>query len=130
MIESTGNYNYGPDDFKTHFDGMQAQPAQLLPLAEAEIYVSIPLSEYARYIKREPIADRMAQLIAEEWIENAIYDWKIDEMKEELVCLRFYDYDLYASTERRVNEILAEREAEQKASVEEMLGQIREDATK
>lgn len=128
MIESTGNYNYGPDDFKTPFDGMQAQPAQLFPLAEAETYVSIPLSQYARYIKREPIADRMAQLIADRWIEDAASPWKIDEMKEELVCLRFYDYDLYASTERRVNEIQAEREAERKSSVEEMLGQIREDA--
>lgn len=130
MIESTGNYNYGTDDFNTHFEGMKAQPAQLLPLAEAETYVSIPLSQYARYIKREPIANRMAQLIADRWIESAASPWKIDDMKEELVCLRFYDYDLYASTERRVNEILAEQEAERKASVEEMLGQIREDATK
>ena len=128
MIESTGNYNYGPDDFKTHFDGMQSQTAQLLPLAEAEAYVSIPLSEYARYIKREPIADRMAQLIADRWIENAIYDWKIDEMKEDLVCLRFFDYDLYASTERRVKEILTERENEQKDSIKELLEVIREDA--
>ena len=128
MIESTGNYNYGPDDFDTNFDGMQAQPAQLFPLAEAETYVSIPLSQYARYIKREPIADRMAQLIADRWIEYASSPWKIDDMKEELVCLRFYDYDIYASTERRVNEILAERENGMKASIEEMLGQIREDA--
>lgn len=128
MIESTGNYNYEPDDFDTNFDGMQAQPAQLFPLAEAETYVNIPLSQYASYIKREPIADRMAQLIADRWIKDLSSPWKIDDMKEELVCLRFYDYDLYVSTERRVNEILAEQEAERKASVEEMLGQIREDA--
>lgn len=128
MIESTGNYNYGPDDYKDRFDGFKAQPAQLLPLAEAETYVSIPLSEYARYIKREPVIDRMAQLIADRWIENAIYDWKIDEMKEELVCLRFYDYDLYASTERRVNEILAERENKEKAAIEELLRHVKGDA--
>ena len=107
MIESTGNYNYDPDDFKTKFDGMQAQSAQLFPLAEAETYVSIPLSQYARYIKREPIADRMAQLIAEEWVNAAQYGYLGVQVSEQRICLKFYDPELYRATEERVDAITA-----------------------
>lgn len=114
MIESTGNYNYGPDDFKTHFDGMQAQPAQLFPLAEAETYVSIPLSQYARYIKREPIADRMAQMIAEEWVKDAENGWTSSQASEERICLKFYDPELYSVTEERVEAIKASKRGGEK----------------
>lgn len=117
MIESTGNYNYGPDDYKDRFNSFQDQPAQLFPLAEAETYVSIPLSEFARYIKREPIADRMAQLIAEEWLEAERRGYHSIGPTESEICLRFYDPELYAITKSRVNEIRAEREKEQKADV-------------
>lgn len=114
MIESTGNYNYGPDDYKDHFDGFKAQPAQLLPLAEAETYVSIPLSEYARYIKREPIADRMAQLIAEEWVKDAENGWLSNQVQEERICLKFYDPELYRATEERVEAIQASKRGGEK----------------
>ena len=76
-------------------------------LLEAEPFVSVPASQYERYLRLSMLAECMAETISDDWIKAAErgYDGISDALK---VMLRLYNVELYRKTEK------AAKEAEEK----------------
>lgn len=72
-------------------------------LMEAEPYVSVPASQYERYLRMSIFAENAAEAISEDWIASAErgYGEPSDTLK---ILLRLYNRELYRKTKQRVKE--------------------------
>lgn len=72
-------------------------------LVEAEPYVSVPASQYERYLRMSMLAEDAAEAISEDWIASAErgYGEPSDTLK---ILLRLYNRELYRKTKQRVKE--------------------------